>query len=80
MGAVVPYARARAEALGYSAAIGIAERSDRLIVALVFAFAVGVGAPRIVLTIALAVIAAASAVTVAQRAHAVWTQSRDAAK
>ncbi|MCL1897860.1 MAG: CDP-alcohol phosphatidyltransferase family protein [Micrococcales bacterium] len=76
LGSVVPYARAKAEALGFSATVGIAERGDRLLVALVAAFAVGLGAPRLVLTIGLAVLALASAVTVCQRAYTVQRQAR----
>lgn len=75
MGAVVPYARSKAEGLGFSASVGIAERSDRLLVALVSAFVTGLGAPRLVLTISLAVLALASAVTVGQRAYTVYRQS-----
>jgi len=75
LGAVVPYARSKAESLGFSAAVGIAERSDRLLVALVAAFVTGVGAPRLVLTISLALLALASAITVGQRAYAVHRQS-----
>jgi CDP-diacylglycerol--glycerol-3-phosphate 3-phosphatidyltransferase len=78
LGGVVPYARARAEALGFSAAVGIAERSDRLIVALVAAFATGVGAPWWVLAGALGLLGLASAVTVGQRAHTVLVQARAA--
>ncbi|MDR2564992.1 MAG: CDP-alcohol phosphatidyltransferase family protein [Bifidobacteriaceae bacterium] len=75
-GTVVPYTRARAEALGYQATVGIAERADRLIVALVAAFLTGLGLSPLVLVVALGVLAAASLVTVGQRSWAVYTQAR----
>ncbi|MDR1634667.1 MAG: CDP-alcohol phosphatidyltransferase family protein [Bifidobacteriaceae bacterium] len=75
-GAIVPYTRARAEALGYQASVGIAERTDRLIVVLVAAFVTGLGLSPVVLTVALAVLAAASFVTVGQRAATVYRQAR----
>jgi CDP-diacylglycerol--glycerol-3-phosphate 3-phosphatidyltransferase len=75
-GGVVPYARAKAEGLGYNATVGLAERSDRLLVALVAAFATGVGAPRVVLVAALGLLAVASAITVGQRAAAVYRQAK----
>lgn len=67
LGSVVPYARARAEGLGMTANVGIAERADRLLVVLVATFAVGVGAPTVVLTVVMVLLAVASAVTVGQR-------------
>lgn len=67
LGSIVPYARARAEGLGMTAAVGIAERADRLAAALVATFAVGLGAPQVVLTVVLGLLAAASFVTVVQR-------------
>ncbi len=68
---VVPYARAKAEALGVSTPEGIAARADRLGVAVMAVFAVGVGAPVVVLHIALALLAVGIAVTVGQRVVAV---------
>jgi CDP-diacylglycerol--glycerol-3-phosphate 3-phosphatidyltransferase len=76
---IVPYARARAEALGYQAAVGIAERSDRLVVTLVAAFATGLGLPWQVLAGALGLVAAGALVTVGQRAAQVRRQVREAA-
>lgn len=70
MAAAVPYARARAESIGAKASVGIAERTDRLVVALVGTFAVGLGAPQWVITLALALIAVAGFITVVQR---IWT-------
>ncbi|HEX7805490.1 MAG TPA: CDP-alcohol phosphatidyltransferase family protein [Cellulomonas sp.] len=76
LGSVVPYARARAEGLGMTAAIGIAERADRLVLVLVGTFLVGLGLPVAVLTVVLALLAVASAVTVGQRVATVREQSR----
>ena len=67
LGSIVPYVRARAEGIGMTANVGIAERGDRLVVALTAAGVVGIGAPGVVLTIALGLLAAASMVTVVQR-------------
>jgi CDP-diacylglycerol--glycerol-3-phosphate 3-phosphatidyltransferase len=78
LGGIVPYARARAEGIGLTANVGIAERGDRLVVALTAAGVVGIGAPGIVLTIALGVLAAASLVTVGQRIAVVRRQLRAA--
>jgi len=78
LGAIVPYARSKAEGLGFTASVGIAERSDRLAVALLAAFVTGVGAPRWVLTLGLTLLALASAITVGQRAFTVHRQSTQA--
>lgn len=74
LGGVVPYARARAEANGYCAAVGIAERSDRLLISLLAALLVGLGLPEWILVGALAYLALAAAITVGQRIWAVRTQ------
>ncbi len=66
-GSVVSYAKARAEGLGMSCNVGLAERAERLILVLVGTGLVGFGLPSAVLTVALWVLAAASAVTVIQR-------------
>ncbi len=79
LGAIVPYARARAEGIGMTANVGIAERGDRIAVSLVAAGLVGLGVPRVVLTMALALLAAASLVTVVQRMLVVRRQVREAA-
>lgn len=76
LGSIVPYARARAEGVGLTAAVGIAERADRLVVVLVGTAAVGVGAPPVVLTVVLGLLAVASAVTVGQRMATVHRQAR----
>jgi len=71
VGSFVPYARARAESLGIDASVGIAERSDRLVVGLVATGIVGLGVPLPVLTWALYALAVAALITVVQRAWAV---------
>ena len=77
LAATVPYARARAESIGATASVGIAERTDRLVIALVATFAVGLGAPQWVLSVALGYVALASAITVVQRITAVRRQTVD---
>jgi len=75
LGSIVPYARARAEGLGMTAAVGIAERADRLFAVLLAAFLVGLGLSPRVLTVMLALLAVASAVTVVQRMATVRRQA-----
>ena len=79
LGSIVPYARARAEGLGMTAAVGIAERADRLFLVLLATALVGSGLPAAVLTITLAVLAAASFVTIVQRMVTVRRQVEAAA-
>ncbi|MBO3725347.1 CDP-alcohol phosphatidyltransferase family protein [Actinomyces bowdenii] len=74
LAAAVPYARARAEAVGATASMGIAERTDRLLVAMGACLAVGLGAPPWVLTLGLGWVALASLITVIQRVSAVARQ------
>jgi CDP-diacylglycerol--glycerol-3-phosphate 3-phosphatidyltransferase len=69
-GGLVSYAKARAEGLGYRCDVGIAERSERLIIGLVAAGLAGLGVPY-VLAIGLWILAALSAVTFGQRVVAV---------
>ncbi len=76
LGSIVPYARARAEGLGMTAAVGIAERADRLLAVLTATALVGLGLPVAVLTVVLALLAVASAVTVVQRMATVRGQAR----
>ncbi|SNS47204.1 CDP-diacylglycerol inositol 3-phosphatidyltransferase [Micrococcales bacterium KH10] len=73
-GFTVSYARARAEGLGMTANVGIAERSERLVISLVITGFVGLGLPVIVLVVTLGVIALASLVTVGQRMATVHRQ------
>jgi CDP-diacylglycerol--glycerol-3-phosphate 3-phosphatidyltransferase len=76
LGQVVSYSRARAEGLGAQAAVGIAERAERVIVVLLAAGLVGLGLPTQVLVVAMAALAVLSAVTVGQRVIAVRRQLR----
>lgn len=67
LGSIVSYARARAEGLGLKAAGGVAERADRLLLTLTFTGFVGLGLPRMFLTVVLAILALASMFTIWQR-------------
>jgi CDP-diacylglycerol--glycerol-3-phosphate 3-phosphatidyltransferase len=69
-GALVSYAKARAEGLGLRCDVGIAERSERLLIGLVAIGLAGLGVPY-VLPAGLWVLAAASAFTFGQRVLAV---------
>jgi CDP-diacylglycerol---glycerol-3-phosphate 3-phosphatidyltransferase len=76
LGAITSYIRARAEAAGLTATVGIAERAERLIVVLV---GTGLSGEHLevpyVQAIALWVLVAASTITVAQRLATVYQQS-----
>lgn len=74
-GAVVSYAKARAEGLGLTGDVGIAERGERLLIALVAIGLSGLGIPYI-LAAGLWLLAAMSAITVAQRIGTVYRQTR----
>ena len=74
-GGLVSYAKARAEGLGLRCDVGIAERSERLLIALTSAGLAGLGVPY-VLAIGLWVLAALSAVTFGQRVLAVHAATR----
>lgn len=74
-GQVISYAKARAEAVGATANVGIAERAERLIVVLGAAFLAGLGVPY-VLPIALGALAVLSVITVVQRIVVVRRQLR----
>jgi CDP-diacylglycerol--glycerol-3-phosphate 3-phosphatidyltransferase len=69
-GMLVSYAKARAEGLGVRCDVGIAERSERLVIGLVAIGLTGLGV-RYVLPVGLWVLAVASVITLAQRVHAV---------
>ncbi|MGL5829173.1 MAG: phosphatidylinositol phosphate synthase, partial [Angustibacter sp.] len=69
------YAKARAEGLGMTANVGIAERADRLVAVLVATGLVGLGLPVALLTLVLWVLAAASVITVLQRMVTVHRQT-----
>lgn len=68
----VSYARARGEAVGGDGSGGLMERTERLVVVLVAAGCVGLGAPYSLLTIALALVTAGAFVTVIQRMRSVY--------
>lgn len=73
-GALVSYARARAEGLGMTADVGITERADRLVIVLVATGLHGLGLPYIQAA-ALWYVAVGSTVTIVQRALAVRRQA-----
>ncbi|GII80814.1 CDP-alcohol phosphatidyltransferase [Sphaerisporangium rufum] len=73
-GAVVSYVKARAEGLGLSCDVGLAERPERLVVVLVAAAFAGLGVPYI-LAVGLWLLAAASAFTAGQRILHVYRQT-----
>jgi CDP-diacylglycerol--glycerol-3-phosphate 3-phosphatidyltransferase len=76
LGAVVSYAKARAEGLGYTADVGIAERAERLIAVLVTTGLVGLfDLPVVVLEVVLWLLAAISLWTVLQRVRTVRQQA-----
>ena len=71
--AAVPYARARAESVGVTAKLGIAERTDRLLIAMGSAMIMDLGASAWVFVAGLTWVALASFITVGQR---VWYTAR----
>ena len=75
LGSLTSYIRARAEAAGLHATVGIAERAERLIIVLVGTGLTGLGVP-FILAIALWGLVAASTITVWQRIATVYRQSR----
>ena len=75
LGMVVSYARAKAESLGFTANVGIAERAERLVSVLVVTGFTGLGLPHVVLQVTLALLATASLVTIIQRVATVRRQS-----
>ncbi len=75
LGSVVSYAKARAEGLGFSANVGIAERADRLVAVLVAAFFADLFDSTLLLGVVLALLAVASLVTVVQRIVLVRSQA-----
>jgi len=77
-GQVTSYSKARAEAVGATANVGIAERAERLIVAAIAALLTGFGVPY-VLPIALWLLGGLGLITIAQRMLAVRAQLRPAA-
>ena len=79
LGSVVSYAKARAEGLGMTANVGIAERADRLVVVLAATGLVGWFLPEVFLTVVLGLLALASLITVVQRMLEVRRQALDVA-
>ena len=75
LGSVVSYAKARAEGLGYTANVGIAERADRLVAVLTAAFFADLFNSTVLLGVVLGLLAVASLVTVLQRMLAVRRQA-----
>jgi phosphatidylglycerophosphate synthase len=75
-GVVTSYAKARAESLGMTANVGIAERSERLIAILVLTGLSGLFHAPILRSIALWGLAVATTITVGQRVVEVRRQSR----
>ncbi|MFZ2501089.1 MAG: CDP-alcohol phosphatidyltransferase family protein [Nocardioides sp.] len=77
-GSVISYVRARAEAVGFSAKVGLAERADRLVLVM-FAglFMVWLDEPRVLIG-GLLLLAVLSTITVLQRILAVRSQARAA--
>jgi phosphatidylinositol phosphate synthase len=76
LGSVVSYAKARAEGLGMTANVGIAERADRLVAVLVATGLTGLfDLPTAVLGVVLGLLALASLVTVIQRVLMVRRQA-----
>lgn len=73
-GFVISYARARAESVGLDCKVGIAERTERLLILLIPAFLFGLGVPYI-LPAALLVLAVLVVVTVWQRFVHVYRQA-----
>lgn len=77
LGQLTSYIRARAEGVGLSATVGIAERAERLIIILV---GTGLSGEHLrvpyVQAIAVWLLVGASAITVMQRLATVWRQSR----
>ncbi len=79
LGSVVSYSKARAEGLGMTANVGIAERAERVVVVLTATGLVGLGAPEVLLTVVLALLALASLITVVQRMLEVRRQAFEVA-
>lgn len=75
MGAVTSYTRAKAESIGFTAEVGIAERADRLVSILVMTGLSGLFDLPILMEITLWALAIASTTTVAQR---IWVVRRQA--
>ncbi|GAA2699697.1 phosphatidylinositol phosphate synthase [Micromonospora olivasterospora] len=75
-GGLVSYVKARAEGLGMTCNVGIAERTERLLIVGVGGLLTGLGVPY-ALQIALWLLAAVSVFTVGQRIRHVYRQARE---
>ncbi|MDP5226083.1 MULTISPECIES: phosphatidylinositol phosphate synthase [Arthrobacter] len=75
LGSVVSYARAKAESLGFSCNVGIAERAERILALLLLTGLTGLGLPEVYLLVTLVLLALASLVTIAQRIGTVHRQA-----
>ena len=75
LGMVVSYARSKAESLGFTANVGIAERAERLVSVLVVTGITGLGLPPVVLLVTLGLLALASLITICQRIATVHRQA-----
>ncbi|MCF2706584.1 CDP-alcohol phosphatidyltransferase family protein [Arcanobacterium haemolyticum] len=75
-GSVVPYARARAEGLGMSASVGLAERADRLVVVLVGTLLVGMELGDWIMAVAMWILFLTAFATVIQRMAYVKKQAK----
>ncbi len=73
-GFVISYARAKAESIGLDCSVGIAERTERMLILLVPAFFYGLGVPYL-LPAALIVLAVLVVITVGQRLVHVYRQA-----
>ena len=71
LGALIPYIRAKAESLGIACAVGIAERTERLVLLVSGIFLEGLGVPY-ALAIALNLLVLLSAITVVQRIMVIY--------
>jgi phosphatidylinositol phosphate synthase len=76
LGSITSYARARAEALGMQAKVGIAERSDRLVAILVMTGLADIFNTLVLIPLTLGLLAVASTVTVFQRILVVRSQAK----
>ena len=79
LGSVVSYAKARAEGLGMTANVGIAERAERVVVVLTATGLVGLGVHEVLLAVVLSLLALASLITVVQRMLEVRRQAFEVA-
>jgi CDP-diacylglycerol--glycerol-3-phosphate 3-phosphatidyltransferase len=79
LGSVVSYAKARAEGLGMTANVGIAERAERVVTVLIATGLVGLGVSELLLAVVLALLAVASLITVVQRMLEVRRQAFETA-